>query len=222
VGGVGGADETAGATDDVPNGAPEPADVGAGGRRSTRARRSKSSAASRRAGQEASAAGARAMNTRSCPGSSSGRRWRTASRTRRFTPLRTTALPTRFPTEMPSLVVGPSFGATYRTRSGCPHERRIARTRWKSAGRRRRCARRMTARPSPPGLHDRQSLASPEPPAAQHVSPTWAAHALEEAMLALSRHALRLIGSLCHTRAPVSRFLADLILSRRSVVAELY
>ena len=50
------------------------------------------------------AAGGRAMKTRSWPGTSSGWRWRTASRTRRFTRLRTTAFPTRLPTEMPSLV----------------------------------------------------------------------------------------------------------------------
>ena len=168
-------------------------------RGSTRARRSSSSVASRSAGQVASAAGARAINTRSCPGNTSARRCRTASRTRRFTRLRTTALPTRFPTEIPSRVASPSFGATYRTRSGCPHERRTARTRWKSAGRRRRCARRMTARPSPSVLHDRQPLASTEPPAVQYMTPTPARHSLEEAVLPLSWDALRLIRSLRHT-----------------------
>src|SRR5215216_874731 len=56
----------------------------------------------------------------------------------------------------------------------------------------------MTARPSPSGLHDRQSLASPEPPPAKHVSPTRAGHSLEEAVLTLSRDTLRLIGSFRH------------------------
>ena len=168
-------------------------------RGSTRARRSNSSVASRNDGQEASAAGARAMNTRSCPGNRSVRRCRTASRTRRFTPLRTTALPTRFPTEIPSRVASPSFGATYRTRSGCPHERRIARTRWKSAGRRRRCSRRTAARSSPSVLYDRQTQTPTEPPTAQHVTPTTGCHSLEEAVLPLSWDALRLICSLRHT-----------------------
>jgi hypothetical protein len=177
---------------------PVPPACGAG-RGNIRARRRRSSVALRKSGQVASAAGARAMNTRSCPGSKSGRRFRTASRTRRFTPLRTTALPTRFPTEIPSLVASPSFGATYRTRSGCPHERRIARTRWNSAGRRRRCARRMTARPSPSCLHDRQAQTPTEPPAAQHMSATPGGHSLEEAVLPLSWDALRLIRSLRHT-----------------------
>jgi hypothetical protein len=52
------------------------------------------------------------------------------------------------------------------------------------------------------GLDDGQPLATAKTSTSQDVSPARAAHALEEAVLALSRHALRLIGSFRHAKLP--------------------
>ena len=123
----------------------------------SRARRKSSSTAPRSADQSATALGARARNTRSQLGVRSIRRRRTASRIRRRTRFRTTALPTRRLTTTPSRGCPSSLDAVFSTRSELAQDRLLARTCWKSADPRSRYARCMPVRPAP--WPKRQSVA---------------------------------------------------------------
>ena len=135
-----------------------------------------------------------AISTTSIPFGSAALFFRYSSRSCRRTRLRTTALPIRRLTETPSRGCPTPLGSAYRINSGCAQGRLPARSRWKSALERRRYARCMPGR-VPRGLDHGQALAALQPAAAQDVAPSGTGHALQEAVLALARNPLRLIGA---------------------------
>jgi hypothetical protein len=91
--------------------------------------------------KRASRNGSRAAKTTSHPGATCGHSWRTTSRRRRRTRLRTTALPSRLPTEKPQRDPSWSLASTPMARRLCDHHRPWLRTAWKRAVWRKRAAR---------------------------------------------------------------------------------
>ena len=149
--------------------------------RPSRARASRSSRA--KASYEAIAAGGRAESTRrtgpSDPNASS------APRKRRFTRLRTTALPTRFETTIATLATSSRERAA-ETASALPDVRRpVRRTNAMSLVRRRAAYRRTVL--------DGQALAALLPTRGEHLTAVFRAHTLHESMDALAAPVVGLI-----------------------------
>jgi hypothetical protein len=126
-----------------------------------------------------------------------------ASRSRRRTRLRTTALPTRPLTVIPTRVQPSSFGAMYTTSIGCGQPRcATSRTRRKSAGERSRCSRftldQSGAAHAAPRSDDGETLAPAQAASLEHRATGSGQHAFEKAVLPPTWDALRLVGTLGH------------------------
>src|SRR5262245_12936318 len=125
---------------------------------------------------------------------------------RRRTRLRAVAFPTRPLTVIPSRACGRSFGAAYSTRSGvCQPRGARSRTAWKSALVRRRSSR-FTARAHEQvaagvRLNDREALAGAQAPTLEDGASGGGEHALQKAVLPLTRDAFRLVRTLGHERS---------------------
>src|SRR5579883_38680 len=118
------------------------------------------------------------------------RRWaRIASRSRRLSRLRCTAVPILPPTAKPMRVIAVPFGARERTSDACARERPSRRTRAKSPLRVKRLALGSIDR------LDRQLVASLEATRLDDLAPAPRSHAGHETVCALARDALRLPGS---------------------------